>query len=808
MRLAYSLAFLCIILLALGYFLPVLDGAHLLTERDLGVFFIPPRILWTDIIRAGEFPLWNPYFYGGHPLLASLQPGVLYPLNWPLIFLPFDVAFNWIIALHFALAGIFGFLLLRELRASVIGALIGALTFMLSGYLLSAHNVMSTLFSVVWSPLVVFFFLRAIRGSSWGAHAGAPLLTGVALTMMFLGGGIETIFATIGLLFFLALVPGILLIDDNRTLPRTINRIGRIGLFFICLIVFALLSAAQLLPFLEFVFQSTRSQGLTFFEASTWSFAFKDFIQLFIPDPFGYGVSDAKYWANQSWLKTVYTGSIPFMFALFFVREYRSKAAPFMITALFSVILAMGNNTPLYYYLYSYVPVFNKIRYPVKFLFITFLFVSVAAGLGFDAFVKGIDDRKKAVSSMCLILLVLSVIAAFSLGALDYFESWAWVLLLEAGVEYPAYNHIHINIFNTKRALVFFILAAIALYAAFRSMRFRRIFPYAVVLLLTVDLFFAHEGYYFTSVASEYHKKSRVMEFLETDKSLYRVFVTPKTLNEGMVIKNGGEFDKEFLDNLNIDKERLRGYNLEHRVFNADGFDVIRRGDWDALYGTLVQRTAPDSTNMLAMLNVKYVVSMPMIESNEFRLKKIIGLKEGVRQSKELEQMGTIKVYENLNYLPRFFVVDSYSVVSDNEQCLKRVSAKTFLPLKEALLFEEPWPVHKREERRSSVIGAASVNVVAYANNSVELDVNMPERGVLVASESWYPGWKAYVDGAEKKLLKADCGLRGVAVDKGKHVVRFAYRPASFIVGALVSVLTVVFLLVMLIKSKRGRGRA
>ena len=83
----------------------MLDGTLLLTERDLGVFFIPPRILWTDIIRAGEFPLWNPYIYGGHPLLASLQPGVLYPLNWPLIFLPFDAAFNWIIALHSRLPG-------------------------------------------------------------------------------------------------------------------------------------------------------------------------------------------------------------------------------------------------------------------------------------------------------------------------------------------------------------------------------------------------------------------------------------------------------------------------------------------------------------------------------------------------------------------------------------------------------------------------------------------------------------------------------------------------------------------------------
>ena len=105
----------------------------------------------------------------------------------------------------------------------------------------------------------------------------------------------------------------------------------------------------------------------------------------------------------------------------------------------------------------------------------------------------------------------------------------------------------------------------------------------------------------------------------------------------------------------------------------------------------------------------------------------------------------------------------------------KRVSAKTFLPSKEALLFEEPWPDGKRQGANNK---AASIVVSAYANNSVELEVNMPERGVLVASESWYPGWKGYVDGAGKNCLKPTAASEGLPLTAGKHVVRFAYRPA------------------------------
>src|SRR3989304_1539528 len=219
-----ALAVLLLAALSALYFGSAVSGELLLTERDLSVFFIPPRLLWVDARRAGEFPLWNPYFYSGPPLFATLQPGVLYPVNVLLLLLPFAVAFNWTIIVHFMLAGVFTFFLLREMGAK--------------------HG------------------------------GGFPGAAGLLLSPRFL------------LLFLFALFPQVLLVDDSGARLRNLLFLALAG------IVFLALSAVQLLPFLELAAQSTRSGGLSYTEATTWSFDLKDFIQFFIPDPYGSEAAD------------------------------------------------------------------------------------------------------------------------------------------------------------------------------------------------------------------------------------------------------------------------------------------------------------------------------------------------------------------------------------------------------------------------------------------------------------------------------------------------------------------------------------
>ena len=96
------------------FFYDLLGGRYLLTERDLAPYFIPPRFFWVESIKRADFPLWNPYQFSGHPFFANPQHAILYPLNSLFLFLPFDVAFNAIIVLHFFLGGLFTYLFLKD----------------------------------------------------------------------------------------------------------------------------------------------------------------------------------------------------------------------------------------------------------------------------------------------------------------------------------------------------------------------------------------------------------------------------------------------------------------------------------------------------------------------------------------------------------------------------------------------------------------------------------------------------------------------------------------------------------------------
>ena len=197
------LAGLAFFFTSLLFFVDLFEGRFLLTERDLGPYFIPPRFFWVESIKSGNFPLWNPYQFCGHPFFANPQHAVLYPLNGLFFLLPFDVAFNAIIILHFFLGGLFTYFFVRDLKVNRSGALISGLIFMLSGYFLSIHSLLTILLSSVWTPLIMMFFRRAVRGRGKGFKN--EILAAIFITFSFFGGGIEIVYGNIFILLLMVI---------------------------------------------------------------------------------------------------------------------------------------------------------------------------------------------------------------------------------------------------------------------------------------------------------------------------------------------------------------------------------------------------------------------------------------------------------------------------------------------------------------------------------------------------------------------------------------------------------------------------
>ena len=84
---------------------------------------------------------------------------------------------------------------------------------------------------------------------------------------------------------------------------------------------------------------------------------------------------------------------------------------------------------------------------------------------------------------------------------------------------------------------------------------------------------------------------------------------------------------------------------------------------------------------------------------------------------------------------------------------------------------------------------------VEYSGNKLTLNFHMPESGMLVLSEIYYPGWKAFLDGKEKEIYKANYLFRAVYAPEGNHHLELVFEPAHFTIGM---VFTISFLMMLI----------
>jgi uncharacterized membrane protein YfhO len=88
------------------------------------------------------------------------------------------------------------------------------------------------------------------------------------------------------------------------------------------------------------------------------------------------------------------------------------------------------------------------------------------------------------------------------------------------------------------------------------------------------------------------------------------------------------------------------------------------------------------------------------------------------------------------------------------------------------------------------------------------METSAPRRTVLVYSDTWYPGWRVFVDGVERPLLRVNHAFKGVALEPGRHRVRFEFAPWRFRWGAVLSIAGALIVLALAIPWRRGASEA
>ncbi len=89
----------------------------------------------------------------------------------------------------------------------------------------------------------------------------------------------------------------------------------------------------------------------------------------------------------------------------------------------------------------------------------------------------------------------------------------------------------------------------------------------------------------------------------------------------------------------------------------------------------------------------------------------------------------------------------------------------------------------------------------------VAFETDAPGRRWLFASEKWYPGWRAEIDGEGVPLHRANVAFRAVSVPAGRHRVVFRYRPWTLLGGAAASLTTLALALITLLRGRLAARR-
>jgi hypothetical protein len=157
------------------------------------------------------------------------------------------------------------------------------------------------------------------------------------------------------------------------------------------------------------------------------------------------------------------------------------------------------------------------------------------------------------------------------------------------------------------------------------------------------------------------------------------------------------------------------------------------------------------------------------------------------------------RVFVNDHALPRAFLAFRARCVGDPE-AVRLIRARALDLREEVVLADCATP-----PALGPAGGRATATIAAARGNGLRIRTESDAPGLLVVTDTWYPGWRARVDGQPARLWRADHAFRAVPVPPGGHEVELRFVPGAVIAGALVSAASAAIVLLCLV---RRRGRA
>ncbi|MFA7361276.1 MAG: hypothetical protein WC139_09595 [Candidatus Kapaibacterium sp.] len=732
------------------FFRELLSGNAYLFDDFIEQYY-PSKFMASVMLSKDIFPFWNPFAFSGVPFFADLQIAVLYPFNYILSFFVQNdrlsaLAIQNTIIIHYLLTSVFTFYLARHFKLSGLFSLLFALLFTYSSYMIIHMMHQPLIEAATWFPLFFLFWLKFIDTKKYIY----PLMSGVVLALCVLAGYPQVPFFNF---FFIAIYT--LFVAYSYYKQKNIKQIYHLvyGMIIILFFTFGL-TAFQLLPAFEFIGLSNRS-SFDYQFAKQGSMHIYDYITLIIPKFFGVWsgnekITDLQYWSKHSegpWMfsiSNIFTSTLIILllipsFRYFFKEKKHIHLAYFSLVIIaFSFMFSLGGNFFFHKLLFDVVPFFNRFRNPAHVVYIMMMAIIMVTMIGTNGILME-NKVKEYFSNKYLfitggIILILFVIV------------YSGTLLPVYTVQTP-----QVLSYVKSQGLTFFIIGLlfVAFFYLFSNGKIKlNTFSILVVLLLLFEM-------YYIWFDQNNGTKNPEKEFSQT-------------------VHFSNQFKKEMTSD--IFRVNGRAYNPSIMLFKRN-LGYVDNVEYIEGYGALMLKNFippngadQNSTQTHDLMNLKYKV---------FHDSASKGNPLGI----------------NPTYLPR--VMMFYDAVQfESDSLVKNYMSSNQFDYRRTLAIESKENLNLPKLNHNDSIPVSNIKILERNINSIKVEVDTPEDGLLYFSEVFYPAFKSYVDGKQSEILKADYCMRAVLIPKGKHIVEMNYDSDSFDKGVLYSIITLILLFV------------
>ena len=740
---------------------------------DLSLQFYPFRAYAQSLLSQGEIPLWNPALLGGVPFLANMQSALFSPTTLVAtlagLWLPLEHTFGLSAWLRLCGAGLATYVFARRLALSAWAALLAGMVFMLCAFNVMWLNHPHTNVAIVL-PVLLYGIEQTLA-----RKPGACCLVALATSLTVCGGHPETAFHVF------AAAGGYGLIRFGQDWQQTgTPHWSCVGSALAGLSWGLLAASVVLIPFAEnflytgiSAYRARLPQEAFFLPVSAvWTFV--------VPDIFGHPHAGEVGGPLNYNDRTGYIGLAPLLLvgALLPTLRRDARGQSFAVLAAGALLLAFG--CPPLAELTSFVPIVRVMPHQRVLLVYEFA-MAMLAGIAVEHLLKDTQTRLLVrlgwLSSGLFVGLIgfvgfIGLLGAPSLGSLAS---------LDVGGPLSA---------SARSGLCRAVLISAGVLGCLALARLRVVSRYGCVVgmcgLTGIDLVVFGFGY--TPMVPHETVLTHAppaVRYLQDQPGVFRIAGIGE---RGIFIPNTAML-YGLMD--------VRGYEpmVSSRVLHF--FETALHGEVDiggALFILPDTALSEQTLNFLSLLNVRYILSRN--ELSEFHASSEFS----GRQLKKVYD-ADVKIYLNQAALPRAFIVHQAKQVTTGEAAFGLLVSGQ-LDVRRTVVIEgseggDPhelrlpkWEAAPAEGRLSiPEEDAEAAQIVHYSAHQIDLQVNLTEPGYLVLSDTYFPGWKAIVNGQETTLYQANYILRAVPLRRGQHQVSFVYEPFSFRLGLSLSCL-------------------